>query len=319
MTSSIVPQLEVFGPDRCETVSIEQAREMCHKLVRGRYENFSVLSMLVPKRLRDDFAAVYAFCRWADDLGDEAGDRERSLELLAWWRRELHQCFAGEPRHPVFVALSSTVKCHQLPIKPFDDLIRAFEQDQRVTRYPSWDELLGYCALSANPVGRLVLMMLGEPRQETLFQRSDQICTALQLTNHWQDVKRDLLERDRIYIPAEMVTIERFEERFCASAKQGFAVDHQFLGEARTLVRRCVERTWPLYENGAALLDEIGPNARPVVWLLAAGGQRVLQLIQMWNFETVLHRPALSKAEKVWLVLQAWWKSKRSVKKAVRS
>jgi squalene synthase HpnC len=279
MSVSTVAQLELNGPDRCETLSVEQARAWCRRLVGGRYENFSVLSRLVPEGLRDDFAAVYSFCRWADDLGDEIGNPTRSLELLGWWRRELDQCFAGQPRHPVFMALEPTIRRHELPIKPFDDLIRAFEQDQTITRYETWDQLLGYCRLSADPVGRLVLMMCGERREDSLFRHSDQICTALQLTNHWQDVCRDVLDRDRIYLPRDLVNIERFEERLVASAKQGYGVDRAFLGETRPLIRQCVERTWTMYAEGAKLFDLVTPATRPLVWLLAAGGQTKLMLV----------------------------------------
>ena len=170
MSISTVQQLDQYGPLRCEVMTTEQARAWCLRLASGRYENFSVLSAVVPRHLRPDFAAVYAFCRWADDLSDEVGHPERSLELLAWWRRELQQCFAGQPRHPVFLALAPTVRKHDLPIEPFDDLIRAFEQDQTTHRYETWDQLIGYCRLSANPVGRLVLMMCGEPRTDALFK-----------------------------------------------------------------------------------------------------------------------------------------------------
>jgi squalene synthase HpnC len=311
MTVSTVQQLDLYGPERCETMTVEQARQMCLRLACGRYENFSVLSAVVPKRLRSDFAAVYAFCRWADDLGDEIGDPERSLSLLSWWRRELHQCFAGEPRHPVFIALLETIRRHDLPIKPFDDLIRAFEQDQMVTRYQTWDQLIDYCRLSADPVGRIVLMLFGQERSERIFSRSDCICTALQLTNHWQDIRRDIVERNRIYIPSELVRIERFEERLIGSARQGYAVDHQFLGETCTLVRQLVQRTWPLYEKGEQLLNLIKPEARPVVWLLAAGGHETLRMIESWNYETALHRPQLSKFTKLMLIVRAWIWGKR--------
>src|SRR5262245_10918930 len=206
MTALTVQQLDVYGPEHCRTLTTAEARHWCLRLATGRYENFSVLSAVVPAELRADFAAVYAFCRWADDLGDEIGDCQRSLELLAWWRRELQQCFAGQPRHPVFLALGPTIVKHRLPIEPFDDLIRAFEQDQSVTRFDTWNQLVGYCRLSADPVGRLVLMLCGEERSEEVFRLSDCICTALQLTNHWQDVRRDIVERDRIYVPRDLVT-----------------------------------------------------------------------------------------------------------------
>ncbi|MHC4082832.1 MAG: squalene synthase HpnC [Planctomycetota bacterium] len=310
MTISPVQQLDIYGPERCETLSVEQARQWCRRLARSRYENFTVLSRLMPRRLRDDYAALYAFCRWADDLGDEVGDRDRSLELLAWWRRELQQCIAGEPRHPVFIALAPTIQRHELPVEPFDDLIKAFEQDQTVTRYDTWEQVLGYCRLSADPVGRLVLMIGGEPRRDDLYELSDAVCTALQLTNHWQDVRRDVLERDRIYIPSELIEIDRFEQRLVTTARQGFAPDREFFGESRLLVRACVERTWPLFEKGEGLLAKLGPQTRPFVRLFLAGGMRVLRAIEAWNCETVLYRPRLSKAAKLALVARAWFASR---------
>jgi squalene synthase HpnC len=296
-----------FGPDRCETVDLPTARAWCRALAWGGRENFSVLTGLVPPQLRDDFASIYAFCRWADDLGDEFGaDRERARGLLAWWRGELEACAAGTPRHPVMVALAPTIAAHELPLELFDRLIRAFELDQTKARYGTWDELLDYCRDSADPVGRLVLMILGEPRSEELFRLSDRICTALQLTNHWQDLRRDLDQRDRIYVPAELVTVPDFERRFRATVALGHSVDPTFFAESRELVRSLVERTWPLYAEGAALIDRIAPASRPVIWLFLAGGERTLRQIELWNHETVLHRPYLSKATKLGLVARAW-------------
>jgi squalene synthase HpnC len=326
MTATTVQLLDQFGPTNCDVLSQEQARQWCSRLTTGRYENFSVLSAVVPGDLRDDFAAVYAFCRWADDLGDEVGDRARSLELLAWWRRELEQCFASEPRHPVFRALEPTIRKHNLPIKPFDDLIRAFEQDQSVNRYDTWEQLIGYCRLSADPVGRLVLMMCGKQSglgqagapqtssatPQDLFPLSDCICTALQLTNHWQDVRRDIVERDRIYIPRELMPATDFESRLVASAKQGWGVDHRILEESRRVVRACADRTWPLYERGAELLDLVEPRTRPMVWLFASGGQHVLRMIHLWSYESMLHRPKLGKIRRVMLIAQAWLAARRS-------
>ncbi len=306
MTVQPVQLLDTFGPDRCETLSLEQARRWCRDLARRRYENFSVLSALVPRDRRDDFAALYGFCRLADDLGDETGGGERALELLAWWRRELEACFEGSPRHPVFVALAPVIEKHELPMAPFDDLIRAFEQDQTVTRYDTWDQLLDYCSRSADPVGRLVLMIAGEPRRDDLFAASDAICTALQLTNHWQDVERDRRERDRVYLPRDMHAIADFDGRLARTVALGHAPDREFLAESRALVRACVERTWPLFERGAALLGMVGRGIRPVIWLFAAGGQRVLRRIEAWNYETVLHRPRLAAPEKLLLVARAW-------------
>src|SRR5262245_41316366 len=152
-------------------------------LATHHYENFHVVSFLLPKRLHQDFYNVYAFCRWADDLGDELGDTQESLRQLAWWRGELRAMFEGAlTRHPVFVALRETAAQHRLPQEPFDDLITAFEQDQTITRYRNFDELFQYCRYSANPVGRLVLGLCGY-RDEARYALSDATCTALQLAN----------------------------------------------------------------------------------------------------------------------------------------
>jgi phytoene/squalene synthetase len=283
-TTTIVDQLDTFGPGRCDTLSREQARSWCGRLARSQYENFSVLSSLVPADRRDDFAAVYAFCRWADDLGDETGGTGRGRELLDWWRRELEQCFEGSPRHPVFIALEPTIRTYGLEAQPFLDLIDAFQQDQEITRYERWDQLIDYCRRSANPVGRLVLRLCGEPEDEVSLRHSDELCTALQLVNHWQDVRRDILDRDRVYIPRELIEIDDFER--------------------------------PLFETGAALLDRIGPTTRPIVWLLAAGGQHVLHLIERWNYETVLHRPRLSKTSRLLLVARAHLLARRGARRA---
>lgn len=318
MSSTIVQELSIHGPAQREPMPLAEAQRYCHALANRHGENFSVLSALVPARLRDDFAALYAFCRWADDLGDEAGSTQRATELLAWWRSELQRCAAGEASHPVFVALKPVIERHNLPIEPFDHLIQAFEQDQTITRYDTWDQLLDYCRRSADPVGRLVLMIAGEPRTAERFAASDAVCTALQLTNHWQDVKRDLLERDRIYIPRELVDIERFEERLRATAEMGHAPDREFLGQYRQALRRCVERTWPLFERGAMLEEMVHPEIQPVIWLFIAGGTRVLRLIEMWNYETILHRPAIGKPTKLWLVLRAWLGSRRTRRHGAR-
>lgn len=307
MSTITIDNLKTYGPERCGRLDLGEAQAMCRRLAMGHYENFSVLSVVVPRKLRDDFAALYAFCRWADDLGDEIGDSEQSLELLSWWRRELKLCFAGQPRHPVFVALQPTIERHELPLEPFDRLIQAFEQDQTVSRYETWEELVDYCRLSADPVGRLVLMICGEEQSDDLFRLSDDICTALQLTNHWQDIKRDILDRDRIYLPRELNHIDDFEDRLTRSAKQGYSVDHTFLGETRELIKECVSRTWTLFEQGEKLLGRIKPETKAIVWLLSSGGHHVLRQIELWNYETALHRPRLGTLSRLRLVATAWF------------
>jgi squalene synthase HpnC len=304
--ATIAAQLERNGPERCERMAPEEARAWCRRLALGHYENFSVLSALVPARLRDDFAAVYAFCRWSDDLGDEVGDRARALELLAWWRGELAACFEGAPRHPVFVALRPTVERHALDMAPFAALIGAFEQDQTKDRYATWGELLDYCSRSADPVGRIVLALFGQATPERVAL-SDRTCTALQITNHLQDVRRDLLERDRIYLPAECTAgIRDFELRLRESAEREHACDREFLAEYRAAVRPLAERVWTLFEEGEHLLPLLAAEALPVVRLFGEGGQHVLRQIHHWNYETCIHRPRLGRLTKAWLVARAW-------------
>ncbi len=303
--SVLVSDILRYGPEQSAAASIDEARAYCRKLALGRYENFSVLSPLVPEDRRDDFAAIYAFSRWADDLGDEAGSPERATELLAWWRRELERMAAGEAVHPVYVALRPTVERRGLDLGLFRDLIAAFELDQVKTRYATWDEALDYCRLSANPVGRLVLATLGERCDDAQLAASDATCTALQLTNHWQDIRRDWVERRRIYVPADMHEIADFESRLDRTIAQGYSCDAAFFGDSRRLVRRLVAKTWDLWEAGEPLVPSLSPVSQPLIWLFAAGGRTVLREIERWNCETVLDRPRLSKVRKASLVLRA--------------
>lgn len=298
-------------------VSVDEAMAYVRGLALGHYENFSVLSSLVPKRLRDDFAAVYAFCRWSDDLGDETGDtseaRVRSTELLAWWRGELDACFAGNATHPVYVALRQTIVKHGLPKRPFADLIDAFVQDQRVTRYETWEQVVDYCGRSANPVGRLVLLLAGyrpenEPsgdaagRALNRFEMSDAICTALQLTNFWQDVRRDLLERDRVYMPSKETGVSPELLRDWMAREHDPAARIAFINALRPLV----EKTWALFEKGSALPSMLNAEIRPVVWLFAAGGESVLRSVEATGCTTLWTRPRLTKLKKVSLVARAF-------------
>src|SRR5436305_3880455 len=153
--------LSRFGPGASGRVSRDEALAYCARLTSGHYENFSVVTWLTPRPLRPAFRSVYAFCRWSDDLGDEVGDPARSLELLAWWRGELRAMYEGRARHPVMVALAPIVEEFAIPIDPFEALISAFEQDQAVVDYETFDQLLDYCSRSADPVGHLVLYLPG--------------------------------------------------------------------------------------------------------------------------------------------------------------
>src|SRR3974390_383182 len=181
--------------------SLAEAEEYCRRLARTHYENFSVATWFLPRHLRQPFSNVYAYCRISDDLGDEVGDTAASLELLDQWQRELDACYEGHPKHPVFVALAETVRQFDIPKHEFSDLLIAFRQDQTITRFETFNDVLGYCHYSANPVGHLVLYLCGY-RDAERQQLSDYTCTALQLANFWQDVSVDY-EKGRIYLPLE--------------------------------------------------------------------------------------------------------------------
>lgn len=309
--------LALYGPGGGAVApSWEESCAYCTALATGHYENFSVLTRLVPRDLRGDFAAVYAFCRWSDDLADETGTddaaRTRSRELLDWWRGGLEACFrhagnpdAPPPDHPVYIALVSTIHRHRLTPEPFHLLIDAFQQDQTVRAYETWPQLADYCTRSANPVGRIVLRLAGvdveDPRFTHLVEMSDATCTALQLTNFWQDVRRDVLERDRVYLPSQETGISPDELRAWLDRGDDPEVRVRFIRALRPLV----ERTRELFDKGRPLAKELACPLSPVIWLFGAGGESVLRGVERCGCATLWRRPRLTKARKMGLLLHA--------------
>jgi squalene synthase HpnC len=276
-----------------KTYSPEEARAYTRWLATHHYENFHVVSFLLPKQLHQDFYNVYSYCRWADDLGDEIGNPAESLRLLAWWRAELNAMYAGRASHPVFVALMPTVRKHGIPRDPFADLVQAFVQDQTVTRYRTWDDLFAYCRYSANPVGRLVLYLCGY--SDTERQRlSDLTCTALQLANFWQDVTVDLL-KDRVYIPLDVM------------ARHGYSIDalyaRRFTPACREVMREVVARARELFERGLPLTGKVSRRLALDIDLFSRGGMRVLDKIRDQGYNVLAARPAISRPERVGLLL----------------
>jgi squalene synthase HpnC len=272
---------------------LDQARAYTRWLATHHYENFHVVSFLLPKRLHQDFYNVYSYCRWADDLGDEIGDTQESLRLLSWWRGELEAMYAGRATHPVFVALAHSVKQYGIPKAPFDDLIRAFEQDQTMTRYPAWDDLFGYCRNSANPVGRLVLYLCGysDPERQHL---SDATCTALQLANFWQDVTVDLA-KDRVYLPLEVLD------------RHGYTLEElrglRYTPAFRDAMREAVDRARRLFLEGLPLVGMVDRRLSLDLDLFSRGGMRVLDKIAARDYDVLSARPAIGKVERVGLLV----------------
>jgi squalene synthase HpnC len=280
-------------PDRRPT--LEEARAYCQRLATTHYENFHVASWFLPARLRPHFHSIYAYCRIADDLGDEVGNREQSLALLDLWGRELDACYRGEARHPVFVALAETVRACDIPQQPFADLLVAFRQDQNVLRYPSMDDVLEYCRYSANPVGHLVLYACGY-RSPEMFLLSDFSCTALQLANFWQDIYSDY-ERGRIYLPLDDMRKYGVDEATIARREPTPAF--------RELVRQEVGYTCQLFANGLPLIDMVDRELALDLDLFSRGGLEILHAIERRQYDVLTMRPAISKVRKLGLLARA--------------
>ena len=264
-------------------------------LATHHYENFHVVSFLLPKRLHQDFYNVYSYCRWADDLGDEIGDTRESLRLLEWWSHELDAMYAGEARHPVFVALRRTVKKYDIPKQPFADLIKAFVQDQTVTRYQSWSDVFDYCIWSANPVGRLVLYLCGYQDAERQ-KLSDATCTGLQLANFWQDVIVDQ-EKDRVYLPLDLLSRNNY------SVEELFA--HLYDERFRSIMSEAVQVAHGFFVRGLPLARMVNRRLSIDLELFSRGGMKILEKIERRNFDVLSARPRISKLERVSLLLSA--------------
>ncbi len=285
-------ELQIAEHAPADNCSVAEAQQYTRWLATHHYENFNVVSWLLPKDLHQHFYNVYAYCRWADDLGDEIPQKERALELLDWWERELDSCYDGRPSHPVFVALRETVVAKNIPKQPFADLLRAFRQDQNVKRYPTWESMIGYCVYSANPVGRLVLYLCGY-RDEERQAMSDATCTALQLANFWQDVSRDL-EKGRIYIPLDIAASHGVSE--------SDIVERRFDDRYVSLMKDLIARTRVLFAQGAPLAKMVSGRLSIDLEMFSRGGVAVLDAIEAMGYDTLHHRPAISKAKQVRLL-----------------
>jgi squalene synthase HpnC len=277
--------------------SLDEARAWCHALATSHYENFHVATFFLPKRVRPHFESVYAFCRVSDDLGDEVGDTSTALRLLQAWSVMLDECYDApeRSRHPVFVALRETIVACDLPRSLFHDLLRAFCQDQIKTHYGTWDEAVEYSRYSANPVGRLVLMVCGY-RDEQRALLSDKICTGLQLANFWQDAVRDS-EIPRRYIPTE------YMERF--GVAEGQIEGRVFTPEFGAMIRTLVDRTRDMLREGAPISAMVDDELRVTLDLFRKGGEAILDGIAAQKYDVLRGRPIVTRRKKLILLLGA--------------
>jgi squalene synthase HpnC len=275
--------------------SLAESQAYCKRLATGHYENFSVVTWFLPKHLHQHFFNVYSYCRISDDLGDEVGDPSLSIKLLGQWEKELDACYDGAPRPPVFVALRETVRKFAIPRHEFSDLLIAFRQDQTVTRFATFNDVLAYCKYSANPVGHLVLYLCGYKDAERQ-QLADYTCTALQLANFWQDVRVDY-GKGRIYLPLESLAKFGVSEQDIAERRP----TPQFLAMMKFEVARA--REW--FAKGLPLIKMVNRELALDLELFSRGGQEILDAVERQGYDVLTSRPAISKPRKLWLVLRA--------------
>ena len=286
---------QLAAPASSTRLGLAESEAYCRRLATSHYENFPLIARLLPRKLRQPFFNVYAYCRWSDDLGDELGDCDLSTRLLGWWRGDLARCWAGEEMaHPVFVALQQTAREFDLPRQPFDDLLTAFEQDQRVTSYNTFDELLGYCRNSANPVGRIVLRLC-RCDDERSVELSDSVCTGLQLANFWQDVARDA-DIGRTYLP--LADCERFgysREDLTGRITNGAFVE---------LMRFEVERAREMLLAVRELAPRLRGRLQVVIELFGEGGLKVCDRVAEIGYRVWDQRPVVTKWDAASLLLK---------------
>jgi squalene synthase HpnC len=272
---------------------IRDAYYWCRDFAKAHQENFTVVSWVLPKRLRPHFWSLYSFCRYTDDLGDEAeGDRIAQLDD---WERGLVRCFEGIREEPLFVALGHTIDRFRIPAEPFVRLIEANRMDQTITRFPTFDDLLRYCAHSATPVGRMVLYVLGY-RDEERQAFSDATCIGLQLANFWQDVAVDW-EKGRVYIPQE--DLERFGVEEAAIARR------EATPAFRRLLQFEVERAQGYFDRGRGLEPLVRRDARADVRLFRLGGEAILDAIRRRRYDVLSERPTIPRARKARMALES--------------
>ncbi len=276
-----------------ESIALAEAYSYCTRLARSHYENFTVASFLMPRAMRPHMHAIYAYARIADDFADE----DRDLAKLDQWERELDLCYAGAPRHPVFVALSDTVRRFDIPREPFADLLRAFRSDVDFKGFETLDDLLGYARYSANPVGRLVLYLFGyrDPERQRL---SDLVCSGLQLANFWQDIAIDL-GKGRIYIPRRDLARVGYS---AADLRSGI-VNHSFV----ELMRQEIGAARAMLVEGAELHRKLDRRLARDILMFAGGGLAILRAIENAGYDVFRSRPKLGKLD----YLRLGWRAMR--------
>ena len=286
---------------------IKSSYKYCEKITKEHYENFPVASLLLPREKRKYIYSIYAFARAADDFADELnieGGKEKRLVLLQEWGQKLDDCYNRKAYSPIFIALMNTIEKCGIPKEPLENLLKAFKQDVIKNRYNDINEVLDYCKNSANPIGRLVLLVFGI-KDDELFNFSDKICTALQLTNFWQDVSVDL-EKDRIYIPLKDLT------GYNVSENQLFAKDAD--NNFKNLIKSLVEYTEKIFFEGKELIVRTNTDIKlkklkkelKLTWF---GGNMILTKIKDLDYDVLNNRPKINFMNKFDLIIKTFLQS----------
>lgn len=276
--------------------TLEESFQYCDRMAASHYENFPVGSWFIPKRLRPYLHSIYAFARVADDFADEPQYHDGlRFALLENWEAQLLQCLWRKPQHPIFIALRETLERFDLPIGLFQALLTAFKMDVTTKRHEQYEDLLAYCSYSANPVGRLVLLLFGYRKEED-HQLSDYICSALQLANFWQDVEVDL-QKDRIYLP--------LKEMAAFGCTEADLREHRLTPSFQNLMMHQTRRTRALFHQGRPLLDRVNRDLRFELHLTWNGGVTLLDRIEAAGCDVFTKRPSFSMMDKLLLVGKA--------------
>lgn len=278
-------------PSACD---LPFALDHCRRIARSHYENFTVVSLFLPRSLRQDFYNFYAYCRWSDDIADEVDEAQR-LPMLNWWHQQLSLCYSGRPAHPVMLALQQTIQRHQIPVTSLEDLLSAFRQDQSKVRYDNQAELLDYCRRSANPVGRVILKF-AKAEDDTNLALSDSICTGLQLANFCQDMSRDAAN-NRIYAPRELCDKH--------NATEAMILDAKCTPQLQSMLTDWVNLTRTQFAAGRGLVARVPKWLSVDVELFLRGGLAILDKIESQNYDVWTSRPTLSKLNKLRLLGRA--------------
>jgi squalene synthase HpnC len=278
-------------------LNLENGYKEALNLAKSHYENFPVISLFVRKELRKHVAVIYQFARQADDLADEGDNSSlEKHEALTQYELKLVKAFKGKAESDFWLALANTISERKLSIDNFLNLLKAFKQDTIKSRYESFEDVLSYCKNSANPVGRLILE-LNEIYNVSALNHSDKICTALQLTNFYQDISVDI-KKNRIYIP--------FKELKKYGVSENQFENNEINDKFRQLLKFQVERARSLFTEGRELLPYLHGRLKFQIRWTILGGEAILQKIESLNFNTLQYRPKLSKKDMLILALKAW-------------